>query len=91
MGIVTATLIFQKISALVVTNGYTTTDIDINIGYKLMLFGILYGSIDYLAGLALSVSNSTILKMVGFTAQGGTTNTTTQTISQSQVSGTTTT
>jgi len=37
------------------------------LGWKILLFGLLFGTADYLAGDALSMNQTNILKLVGFT------------------------
>lgn len=66
MGTGTSLLIFQKMKGY--NDKYSGSEIPINYGWKVLLFGLLYGAADYMAGLALSVNKETILKMVGFSA-----------------------
>lgn len=54
-----------------------------------MLLGMLFGSINYLSGLAISINHETILKMMSFSPQGGTITTSTQTTNTDAQTGTT--
>ena len=45
---------------------FRDTTIPVTNGWKLLLFGTLFGSTDYVAGLAISVNKATINRMVGF-------------------------
>jgi len=56
-----------------------------------MLLGMLFGSINYLAGLGISINHETILKMMSFTPQGGSIAKSTQTTASDAANGTTTT
>lgn len=67
MGLTTSAWLFNKINTW--NKDLATNEvISVNDGWKLLLFGIIMGATDYLAGLALSVNKESILKMVGFTA-----------------------
>ena len=44
-----------------------TNYVDVTLGWKILLFGVLFGTADYLAGNALSYNQTNILKLVGFT------------------------
>merc|ERR1719230_1891700 len=89
MSIWTAQLIFSKIGEY--DRSYGTNAIPNNNGFKLLLFGFIYGAIDYAAGVALSVNQETILKMMSFSPQGGSYTTSTQTTTSDANAGTTTT
>lgn len=54
-----------------------------------MLLGMLFGSINYLSGLAISINHETILKMMSFSPQGGMLTTSTQTTNTDAQTGTT--
>ena len=45
---------------------YGGTDIDINQGFVLFALGALFGAVDYLGGIALSVNKTTIMNMLSF-------------------------
>lgn len=67
MGFLTSFLLFQKIAAY--TSTYSSgTDIPIDYGFQLLCFGALYGAVDYLSGVALSLNKETLLEMVSYTA-----------------------
>jgi hypothetical protein len=55
--------------------------------WKIFLFGTLMGVVNYLAGLAISINQETLLKIIGFTGYSDTTTlaTSTQTVSPSGV------
>jgi hypothetical protein len=89
MSIWTAQLIFSKIGEY--DRSYGTNNIPHNNGFKLLLFGFIYGAVDYAAGVALSVNQETILKMMSFSPQGGSYTTSTQTTTSDANAGTTTT
>ena len=59
MGLATTFLLFNKMSTLEAdaTYVYGTTDIPINIGFQLFIFGALLGSVDYIGGIALSYNS----------------------------------
>ena len=54
MGFSMSWIIFQKIKTL--DTEVSGGDIDINQGWKLLLFGTFFGTVDYLAGTALEAS-----------------------------------
>jgi hypothetical protein len=54
MGFSMSWIIFQKIKTL--DTEVSGGDIDINQGWKLLLFGTFFGTVDYLAGTALKAS-----------------------------------
>lgn len=88
MGLATAFLIFTKVASY---NEDGSTDIDIDDAFKLLFFGLMMGSVLYLSGLAVSVQDDTIIKMVGFSAYEDTDDDTTKTIAETASGGTTTT
>lgn len=88
MGFLTAYLIFNKMKSSFVND---TTDIDIDLAWKLMFFGTLMGGTLYLAGTAISVKDDTIIKMVGFSPYASSSDDTTKTVSETDSVGTTTT
>lgn len=90
MGVLGAQVILDKINTYVNTT-YTATTTPIKYGWKLLLFGLLYGATDYLAGEAVSVNSDTILKMLSFIPQTLVVTNTTQTSAVSGTTGTTTT
>lgn len=45
----------------------TAGDVEITLGWKLLMFGMLFGTANYLAGHAISTNSDTVLKLVGFT------------------------
>ena len=47
-------------------NASSTGNIPIDKGWKMLLFGLIFGGIDYIAGWAVSYQKTTILEMVGF-------------------------
>lgn len=55
--------------------------------WKIFLFGVLMGVVNYLAGLAISINQETILKIIGFTGYSDTTTlaTETQTVTATSV------
>lgn len=54
-------------------------DVPIFHAWKLFLFGLLVGVVDYLAALAVSMNTTTLLQMIGFSGHEDTETTTTQT------------
>lgn len=42
-------------------------DIDVTTGWKLALFGTLFGSVDYLAATSIEFNDNTLIKMLTFT------------------------
>lgn len=68
MGFLSSFLIFSKIVSYE-NAAAANTDVEIDKGWKLLLFGLLYGAVDYLAGQAISVNQATILQMIGFSPQ----------------------
>lgn len=44
-----------------------TSDVEITVGWKLLLFGMIFGSVDYLCGMAISDNQNNLMKLVGFT------------------------
>lgn len=59
MGLATSTVIFLRISALETT--YSGSVIPLRFGWKLLFFGTVYGFVDYIAGVGMSVNKETIL------------------------------
>ena len=58
-------VILYKISDLdTAANG---GNVDITTGWKLALFGALFGSVNYLAGTSVEVQDNTLVKMLTFT------------------------
>jgi len=68
MGLLAAVLIISKVKAYATTNG-DADSIPIDKSWTLLLFGALWGVVDYLAGQAVSVNKVTILELLGFNAQ----------------------
>jgi len=46
-------------------------NVDINAGWKLLLFGMFYGTVDYLAGVALEYMQTLIIQMIGYNGKEG--------------------
>jgi len=67
MGFVSSYLLLSKTNTL--NNTYSSSDIPINIGFGLFFYGVLYGSVDYLSGIAVSYYKGKIMKMVSFTGK----------------------
>lgn len=65
MGTMASLYILWKIQGYV--QNEAPADVDITVGWKMLLFGVLFGTVDYLAGNAIDQNKDTILKMVGFT------------------------
>jgi len=65
MGTLVSLLIYMKIS-------YTDTTTDVMIGYKLFIWGTMFGIVDYIAATGLSVNDDTILMMTGFLSKADT-------------------
>ena len=74
MGFAVALLIFMQIKSYKTSVG--NGDIPIDKAWKLLLFGVLFGSLDYVAGWAVTIRKVTILEMVGFHAHTATKTTT---------------
>ena len=55
--------LFLKIKMLDDNN---SSDVNVNVGFGLMLVGLLYGAVNYLAATGLEVNNDTLLQMTGF-------------------------
>jgi len=53
-------------------------DVPIFHAWKLFLFGLLVGVVDYLAALAVSMNMATLLQLIGFSGHADTDTTTTQ-------------
>lgn len=68
----------------------TSNDVAITVGWKILLFGLLFGTADYLAGYSVSQNQTNVLKLVGFTPYMDTEDTYTKT-SQDTAGGVTTT
>ena len=68
MGILTTLLLLNKINTYSndSTYAYGGTEIPINLGFQLFVFGALLGSVDYLGGIALSYNSQTLLNMLSF-------------------------
>lgn len=68
MGILASFLIFNRITTYSndSTYSYGGTDIPINWGLQLFVFGALLGSVDYLGGIALSYDSQSLLNMLSF-------------------------
>ena len=69
MGLTQSLLIAIRIQML---DSASTADVEINIGWLLFIMGMVYGATDYMAAIALSVNNDTILQMTGFMSKSGT-------------------
>ena len=63
MGLVVAYMIYNEMKTL----GDGDVNVDIDVAWKMMFFGTLMGAVNYLAGVAVSVNDDTIIKMLGFT------------------------
>lgn len=68
VGLAGAYLLFSKTEAYAVNNtSYAANnDISINVGFQLFAFGALVGAMDYVAGLAMSYNQTTIMNMLSF-------------------------
>jgi hypothetical protein len=89
MGFAMSVIIAYKIAALDTdANG---GNIDINAGWKLLLFGMFYGTVDYLAGVALEYTQTLIIQMIGYNGKEGPTRSSTKSFSIPTAGGTTTT
>lgn len=66
MGALTAFMIFDKTKTYMGAD--YSTEVPIDKAWRLLLFGVLMGSIDYVAGWAVTVSKTTLLEMIGFTS-----------------------
>lgn len=64
LGVMTSDLIWAQMRDDEIT--FRNTSIPINNGMKLLLFGLLFGSADYIGGVALSVNHEVINRMTGF-------------------------
>ena len=66
--------IFNHTWALVTAADLTVSkSININIGWKLLFWGMFYGTVGYLGGIALEFSNESLIKLVGYNGEEGTT------------------
>lgn len=54
--------------------------VPVNKGFLILFYGVLYGTVDYLSGVALSYNKYTIMKMVSFSAKEYSKATTIQTV-----------
>lgn len=84
-----ALVIFYQISAF--TTAYNGGDIPIDKAWKLLLFGVLVGSLDYVAGWAVTIRKVTLLEMTGFHAHTAVKTTTETKTSTTALNGTVTT
>merc|ERR1712147_270406 len=87
MGLVVAYMIYNEMKTL----GDGDVNVDIDVAWKMMFFGTLMGAVNYLAGVAVSVNDDTIIKMLGFTPYKDEDEETTKTIEETASSGTFTT
>ena len=88
MGFLMSLSIFQKIKDKnTAANG---GDININDGWKLLLWGAFFGTVDYLAGIALEFSSKSIIQMVGFNGEEGTSSSSTKVFKYPTAGGETT-
>lgn len=69
MGIWSADYLFEQIVTYYNTyyNKSPSQNVPVDYGIEIMLLGMLFGSINYLAGLGISVNHETILKLMSFT------------------------
>ena len=74
MGTISSMLLFFDVNAY-----SSTTDVSINLGWKLFVIGCIVGSTNLIAGKGLSVNQETILQMSGFSGSKETENSITQT------------
>ena len=64
-GIVAAFYLMNNMKSMITDAG--NTDVDIEFGFKYLLFGMMMGSVNWIAGQALSINKETILKLTSFT------------------------
>lgn len=80
--------IFQKIKDL--DSAASGGDVDINSGWKLLLFGTFYGTMSYVAAITLQGSQDIIMRMVGLNGREGPQRSTTKQFNYPTATGTTT-
>lgn len=86
MGTISAGYILLKLSeiSVIVSPTSSTSNDVVNQGWILLFFGMLNGITNYVAGEAITLSQKTIQKMIGFTGDEGT-STSTQTNSKTTI------
>lgn len=86
-GAVAALTIYTKINTY--SQAGDTQAVLLNKGWKLLLFGVLFGSVNLLAGNSVTVNQENILKLIGFTPAADSDDTYTKTTEETDAGVTT--
>lgn len=86
-GAIVSATIYSKITTYVASSD--TSAVKLNQGWRLLMLGVLFGSVNLLAGNSITFNQENIMKLVGFTPAADTDDTYTKTTEETDIGVTT--